>query len=72
MAMRIRRINGILVALCAAKTTGQLGDSYIDDEEDHAIRVKLERDFDSEGLMIKTPYRDCEEWCLMKTSEAAR
>lgn len=49
MAIRIRRIGGKVVALCAAKYDPEPGDHYIDDAEDHAIRAKIECDFDREG-----------------------
>jgi len=69
MAMRLRRIDGHLIALCAAKTQPQIGDFYLDDEQDHAVRVKLERDFNSEGLMRIAPYEGSEEWCLIESIE---
>lgn len=52
MAMRLRKINGHWVALCAAKTKIKYDDVYLDDEQDHAIRVKLEKDWLSEGYMF--------------------
>ena len=67
--MRLREIDGTLVALCAAKTKPQSGDVYIDDRQDHATRVKLERDFDSEGLMKVAPYRNTKQWELMDAIE---
>lgn len=52
MAMRVRWINGSVVALCAAEHPEKEGDLYIDDAQDHAIRVKLRDDWMSEGYMF--------------------
>jgi hypothetical protein len=54
MAMRIRVLRGRLVACCAAKTKEKLGDLYIDDGVDHAIRTKIYNDYVDEGI-IKGP-----------------
>lgn len=51
MAIRIRRVDGVLVALCAAKTEPMKGDQYIDDEVDHAIRIKLDLDLEAEAVL---------------------
>lgn len=48
MAMRVRVVEGNIVALCAAEFPAEAGDLYIDDGQDHAIRTKLARDFNSE------------------------
>ena len=48
MAIRIRRINGKWAALCAAETVAWLGDIYLDDAQDHAVRKKLFADWDGE------------------------
>ncbi len=42
---------GRWIAFCAAKTTREPGDVYLDDGQDHAIRVKLEIDWREEGLI---------------------
>ena len=49
MAMRLRRVGGFWVALCAATTEACEGDVYLDDAQDHAIRQKIEADWNSEG-----------------------
>ena len=51
MAIRIRKINGHTVALCAAKTSAQPDDIYLDDDIHHALTTKFNLDFYSEGLM---------------------
>lgn len=50
MAIRLRKMNGRWVALCAAKTKAEAGDVYLDDSMDHALRLKLSGDFKAEGV----------------------
>lgn len=54
MSIRIREINGEMVALCAAKTKPKLGDVHLSDRHHHALYVKFATDF---GL---------EEWPMVK------
>ena len=53
MAIRIRKIKGKLVALCAAKSKSLVGDIYLDDNIHHALTIKFERDFKEMGFMNK-------------------
>ncbi len=74
MAMRLRVIDGTLVALCAAKTQPEPGDLYLDDAQDHVIRVKIQADWDSEGLLNPTgrlilPHPDARIRMLMEKAE---
>ena len=46
MAIRLREVNGETVALCAAKTTPEPGDIYLDDRCHYAISRKYWRDYD--------------------------
>ena len=46
MAMRLRTINGVPVALCAAKSHPVQGDTYISDAFHYAISQKYWRDYD--------------------------
>ena len=55
MAIRLRRIRGQTVALCAAKTNAQEGDVYLGDNEHHALMVKFTVDLESEGWMKENP-----------------
>ncbi len=50
MAIRIRKINGKVIALCAAKHKPKKGDIYLDDVVDHALRMKFIKDYKSEGI----------------------
>ena len=45
MAIRIRKIKGTTVALCAAKSKPKKGDLYLDDACHHALTIKFESDF---------------------------
>ena len=51
MAIRIRNINGKIIALCAAKTKPKEGDIYLDDSIHHALTRKFEANFKKEGLI---------------------
>ena len=53
MAIRIRVINNITIALCAAKTEHKDGDIYLDDNIHHALSTKFGLDWYSEGLIEK-------------------
>lgn len=51
MAIRIRIIDGHMVALCAARTKPQKGDIYLDDNVHHALSSKFAMDFYEEGFL---------------------
>jgi len=51
MAIKIRSINGKLVALCAAKQEGKDCFLYLDDNIHHALSRKFMADFIKEGLI---------------------
>jgi len=51
MAIRLRQTEVGLVALCAAKSVPKDGDIYLDDTAHHALSVKFDLDFASEGRM---------------------
>ena len=50
MAIRVRLVNGRLVALCAAKTEPIVGDLYLDDSVHHALGRKFEADYKRMGF----------------------
>ena len=66
MAIRLRSADGIRVALCAAETTSQPGDHYIDDAEHYALAAKFAQDALAMGL---PPSNFPREWAAMKTQE---
>lgn len=51
MAIRIRKINNKIIAICAAKSSPKKDDIYLDDAVHHALSTKFTVDFASEGLM---------------------
>lgn len=57
MAIRIRNVNGVTVALCAAMSNEMEGDVYLDDNAHHALTTKFGLDFYSEGF-LKDPMVD--------------
>lgn len=66
MAIRIRKINEITIALCAAETIPMKGDIYLDDNIHHALSTKFAIDWELEGL-FKNPPKDRVLEKLMKT-----
>ena len=46
MAIRLRIVDGVRVALCAAKTKAEFGDIYLDDGWHYTISQKYWRDYD--------------------------
>lgn len=53
MAIILRKVNGTLVALCAAKTKVKNGDVYLNDDTHHALTEKFARDFTEMGFLRK-------------------
>lgn len=49
MAIRIRIVDGVTVAICAARSVARDGDVYLDDTVHHALTDKFAADFTSEG-----------------------
>lgn len=45
MAIRLRIVEGQLIALCAARSIEQPGDIYLDDGAHHALGCKFARDY---------------------------
>lgn len=65
MAIRLRTVNGLRVALCAAETDPMLGDIYLDDGEHYALAAKFSRDW--AGQVAGWPYP--EQWAAMDTQK---
>lgn len=53
MSIRIRALNGKLIAICAARSVSKEGDIYLDDAAHHALAEKFMEDFQSEGYDIQ-------------------
>lgn len=53
MAIRIREVDGKLVALCAAKHEPAPGDIYLPDPVQYALSLKFYEDFKSMGFISR-------------------
>ena len=51
MAIRLRTVNGVRVALCAAKTLAEPDDIYLDDGWHYTISQKYWRDYDEIAIV---------------------
>lgn len=47
MSIRLRSVNGVLVALCAARSVPKPGDVYLDDGQHYALAEKFWREYQS-------------------------
>lgn len=65
MSIRIRVVEGITVALCAAETDPKPGDVYLDDAHHHALAAKFAQDW--QGRTINWEYP--EEWAAMESQK---
>ncbi len=53
MAIRIREVEGHIIALCAAEIKAKDGDLYLDDSVHHALSTKFGLDWVQEGRLEK-------------------
>lgn len=65
MAIRIRTVDGLRVALCAAETDPEPSDTYLDDADHYALAAKFRRDWLGETNDFAYP----EEWAAMDTQK---
>ena len=65
MAIRLRTVNGVRIALCAAETDPEPGDVYLDDGEHYALAAKFCHDWQGETVGWSYP----EEWAAMATQK---
>lgn len=65
MAIRIRTVNGVRVALCAAETDPCPGDIYLDDSDHYALSAKFY--FDWKGDKASPEY--LEQWEIMESQK---
>ncbi len=56
MAIRVRKVEGVCIALCAAETDPLPGDLYLDDSVHYALAAKFARDW--RGRTIAWEYED--------------
>jgi hypothetical protein len=62
MAIRLRTVGGVRVALCAVESDAQPGDVYLDDADHYALAAKFCRDHET-GLEYT------EEWAAMDSQK---
>ena len=66
MAIRLRTVDGIRVALCAAETDEVRGDVYLDDGDHYALAAKFRLDWqDMPHIWPQYP----EQWAAMATQK---
>jgi hypothetical protein len=64
MAIRIRVVNGVTVALCAVEADPMPGDVYLDDAQHYALAAKFSRDWRGHPE-VEYPI----EWATMDTQK---
>ena len=57
MAIRLRKVRGYIVALCAAASVAKPGDVYIDDAQHEALANKFARDDNKMLQAVGIDYR---------------
>ena len=65
MSIRIRVVNNICIALCAAETDALPDDIYLDDAAHWALAAKFAQDWENETVNWKY----LPEWDMMKTQK---
>lgn len=58
MSIRIRTVDGVTIAICAARSIPKPDDIYLDDAAHHALSNKFSRDFTDEGWG-SIPFDEC-------------
>ena len=51
MAIRLRVVDGVLIATCAARSVEKPGDVYLDDAAHEALADKFARDWSESGVL---------------------
>lgn len=64
MAIRLRSVNGVRVALCAVESDPLPGDLYLDDGDHYALAAKFSRDWIGHPS-VEYPV----EWAVMDTQK---
>lgn len=65
MAIRLRTVNGLRVALCAVESDPLEGDVYLDDGDHYALAAKFCLDWQGQTVNWEYP----EEWEVMATQK---
>lgn len=61
MAIRLRTVDGIRVALCAARSMPKAGDVYLDDADHYALMIKFGHEWDRFPDAREVPIMEREE-----------
>ena len=69
MAIRIRKIKGKTIAICAAISKAKEGDIYLDDNCHNALSNKFALDFESMGFLNELDITDKNIISLMKKEQ---
>ena len=65
MAIRIRKVDGVTVALCAAETNKKRGDLYLDDNVHYALAAKFCKDWQGRTIDWQYPI----QWEVMDSQK---
>lgn len=65
MAIRLRKVGNLMVALCAFETDPEPGDLYLDDGHHYALSAKFAQDRQGQTITAKYPL----EWAAMETQK---
>ncbi len=65
MAIRLRTVNGVRIALCAVETDAEPSDTYLDDGDHYALAAKFSRDWTGRTAGWEYP----EEWAAMDSQK---
>lgn len=65
MAIRLREVHGVLVALCAYETDEEPGDIYLHDNWHYALAAKFRKDWHEQVNDFEYP----EEWAAMDSQK---
>lgn len=65
MAIRLRTVLGVRVALCASESDAEPGDVYLDDRDHYALAAKFRRDWYGQTNDFSYPI----EWEIMDTQK---
>ena len=62
MAIRLRTIDGVRIAVCAVETDAEPGDVYLDDADHYALAAKFAHDWETDVTYD-------EEWRAMESQK---
>jgi hypothetical protein len=65
MAVRLRTVNGVRIALCAVESDAEPGDMYLDDADHYALAAKFRRDWAGQN----NNFSYSPEWEVMDTQK---